>query len=145
MQFLPGLQTPVFHPLRRAFQPVGKEIHFIDFYESSGEGLPHYAKILKEKGYLYGNHYAPHDIEDDPNKRDLRSAIERGRQTPGERMANISVDDPAMQGLSGSPRKVVENANNNIKMLGDQVNDLLKGKGVAVTKSELAQSVLLLR
>lgn len=44
------------------FQHVGQELHFIDYYESSGEGLSHYAKILKEKAYSYGVHYAPHDI-----------------------------------------------------------------------------------
>jgi phage terminase large subunit len=45
------------------FQLIGKEIHCINYYEASGEGLPHYAKILKDKPYLYGTHYAPHDIE----------------------------------------------------------------------------------
>ena len=43
-------------------QAVGKEIRMIDYYEASGEGLPHYAHILQEKGYNYGTHYAPHDI-----------------------------------------------------------------------------------
>ena len=44
------------------FQVVGNEFHFVDYYENSGEGLGHYAAKLQEKGYLYGNHYAPHDI-----------------------------------------------------------------------------------
>ena len=44
------------------YQTVGKEIHLIDYYESSGEGLAHYAGILEQKGYNYGKHYAPHDI-----------------------------------------------------------------------------------
>ena len=35
----------------------------IDFYEASGVGLSHYAKLLKEKPYNYGQHIAPHDIE----------------------------------------------------------------------------------
>lgn len=39
------------------------EVRVIDYYEASGEGLPHYAKILREKGYTYGTHWAPHDIE----------------------------------------------------------------------------------
>jgi len=34
----------------------------IDYYESSGEGLAHYAKVLKDKEYHYDTHYAPHDI-----------------------------------------------------------------------------------
>jgi hypothetical protein len=42
-------------------QTVGKEIRFIDYYENTGEGMLHYAKILKDKGYNYGDHYLPHD------------------------------------------------------------------------------------
>lgn len=45
------------------FQTVGLEIRFVDYYENSGEGLAHYAAKLAEKGYLYGRHFAPHDIE----------------------------------------------------------------------------------
>lgn len=45
------------------FQQVGKEIHVIDYYEASGEGFAHYAKILNAKPYAYGEHWAPHDIE----------------------------------------------------------------------------------
>ena len=44
-------------------QIVGKEIRFIDYIESNGEGLPYYFKLMQEKPYIYGNHYAPHDIE----------------------------------------------------------------------------------
>ncbi len=44
-------------------QSVGKEIRFIDYYETSGEGLSHYKKILENKPYSYGEHVAPHDIE----------------------------------------------------------------------------------
>lgn len=45
------------------YQVVGQEIHVIDYYENHGEGLPHYATVLKEKPYIYADHYAPHDIE----------------------------------------------------------------------------------
>jgi hypothetical protein len=38
------------------------EVRLIDYYETSGEGLPHYVSVLKEKGYTYGKHWAPHDI-----------------------------------------------------------------------------------
>jgi hypothetical protein len=44
-------------------QQVGPEHRFIDAYECNGEGLDHYARVLKEKGYLYGDHYLPHDVE----------------------------------------------------------------------------------
>jgi len=44
-------------------QRVGKENRFIDYYANSGEGLAHYAKVLREKPYVYGTHYLPHDVE----------------------------------------------------------------------------------
>jgi phage terminase large subunit len=44
-------------------QVVAREVRFIDYYENSGEGLPHYAKVLQDRGYVYGTHTAPHDIE----------------------------------------------------------------------------------
>ncbi|MDD6181792.1 MAG: terminase family protein [Desulfovibrionaceae bacterium] len=44
----------------------------VDYYEASGEGLPHYVRVLQEKaapagrgqgrGFVYGRHIAPHDI-----------------------------------------------------------------------------------
>ena len=42
-------------------EPSG-DWRFVDYYEASGEGLAHYAKVLQDKGYLYGTHVAPHDI-----------------------------------------------------------------------------------
>jgi hypothetical protein len=30
---------------------------------ASGEGLPHYVQVLKQKGYIYGEHWAPQDIQ----------------------------------------------------------------------------------
>lgn len=44
------------------FQQVGREIRVIDFLEASGHGLDYYARELQNKGYLYGDHYGPHDI-----------------------------------------------------------------------------------
>lgn len=43
-------------------QRVGAEVRLIDYYEASGEGLPHYARVLQDKGYVYREHIAPHDI-----------------------------------------------------------------------------------
>lgn len=44
------------------FQVVGQELRFIDYYENSGEGIEFYVRILQDKAYTYGSHYAPHDI-----------------------------------------------------------------------------------
>lgn len=43
-------------------QDIGREIHVIDFYRNSGEGLGHYIDYLKNKLYRYGTHWAPWDI-----------------------------------------------------------------------------------
>ena len=44
-------------------QQAGRgEVRIIDYHEASGEGLPYYATMLKEKGYNYADHIAPHDI-----------------------------------------------------------------------------------
>jgi phage terminase large subunit len=46
-------------------QYVGKERRVIDYYETNGEALSHYAGVLQskaqEKNYVYGTHYLPHD------------------------------------------------------------------------------------
>lgn len=48
-------------------QRSGREIHLIDYYEASGEGLQHYAEVLedkrRERSILYSRHIAPHDIK----------------------------------------------------------------------------------
>jgi len=45
------------------YQRINNEIHLIDYYENSGEGLEHYAKVIRDRKYDYGEHYAPHDID----------------------------------------------------------------------------------
>jgi len=42
-------------------QRVGAMYHYIDYYENNGEGVEHYAKVIKDKGYIYGRHIWPHD------------------------------------------------------------------------------------
>lgn len=38
------------------------EVRLIDYYEANGEGFGHYIGVLRERGYVYGKHYPPHDI-----------------------------------------------------------------------------------
>jgi len=52
------------------------EVHVIDYYEDVGGGLPACAKAVKEKPYVYGTHWGPHDIE----QREIASGLSR-RQT----------------------------------------------------------------
>lgn len=39
------------------------EIRMIDYHEDIGGGLIECIKVVKDRGYLYGKHWAPHDIE----------------------------------------------------------------------------------
>lgn len=67
------------------YSPSG-ERRYINFYENSGEGLEHYAKVLEEYadkyGYRYADHIAPHDIRvreiGNKAKSRLESALELG-------------------------------------------------------------------
>ncbi len=44
-------------------QFIKEQIHIIDFYfDGEGLGLPKYALILKNKPYIYADHYAPPDL-----------------------------------------------------------------------------------
>lgn len=54
-------------------QVHGAQVRVVDYYEASGEGLAHYANVLTAKGYSYGGHFAPHDIE----VRELGSGMSR--------------------------------------------------------------------
>lgn len=54
-------------------QIAGKEIRLIDFYETSGVGLDHYAKRLREKPYSYEPLLLPHDA----NARELGTGRSR--------------------------------------------------------------------
>lgn len=86
-------------------QHVGKEWRFIDYYEATGEGFKHYAKVLKEKPYLYGKHFAPHDIAVRMLGENAMSRLEIARglgihfETKGEAgkettvVPSISIDD----------------------------------------------------
>ena len=45
-------------------QFIKEQIRIIDFYyDCKGLGLPKHAAMLQQKGYVYGEHFAPHDIE----------------------------------------------------------------------------------
>ena len=45
------------------FQIIGHSINIIDYVEENNKPFPYYAQILKEKDYVYLNHYGPHDLE----------------------------------------------------------------------------------
>jgi len=68
-------------------QYVGAEIHVIDYYEASGVGLDHYARILQEKGYIYEQHILPHDVR----VRELGSGKSRLEVLDGLGIRNVEI------------------------------------------------------
>ncbi len=44
-------------------QLIEKEIWLIDYYENFGEGMGHYAEVLKQKDYAYAEHWLPPDAK----------------------------------------------------------------------------------
>jgi hypothetical protein len=40
------------------------ELRIIDYYEASGVGADHYAKVIRDKPYFYDYHCLPHDVND---------------------------------------------------------------------------------
>lgn len=84
-------------------QAVGNEIRFIDEYHNSGEGLGHYVQVLKDRGYVYGAHTFPHDIEvqnmDEGGKTRRQTLVELGMQNirTVERTKDINDDIEAVR------------------------------------------------
>ena len=70
---------------------VGNQWHIIDYYENSGEGLDHYLSVLKQNGYTYSKHVAPHDIDNrqmgSQHAQSLRSLARKGYDVNGERLS----------------------------------------------------------
>ena len=56
-------------------QPVGRMLHVIDYLEASDHGLEWYARVLKEKQYVYGRHYFPFDIRNRDFSADGRTRL----------------------------------------------------------------------
>lgn len=54
-------------------QCIGPEIRFVDHYQNSGQGLEHYAGVLRGKNYRYGRFILPHDV----SVRELGTGVSR--------------------------------------------------------------------
>lgn len=81
-------------------QPIGQAFNVIDYYENTGYGMEHYARIMREghrKEYLYGGHFMPHD------------ASSREISGPGEIAKGI---DEVAEDLGISPVVVVKRVKN---------------------------------
>jgi hypothetical protein len=72
------------------------EVRIVDYYENSGEGFPHYIKVLAEKGYVYGKHHPPHDIA----VRELSTGKSR-KETAGKLGLKFEEPMPALEFADG--------------------------------------------
>lgn len=84
------------------WQQQGGRVHAIDYYETHGQPLSHYIKVLKDKPYIYKGHFGPHDIE----ARELGSGKSRA-----ELAAELGVD------FEAAPRLPVDDGINAMRQL----------------------------
>jgi len=73
-------------------QHIGHAYRFIDYYEHRLVDLDHYANILRDKDYVYGTHYLPHDAEHKvlgSNNRSRREILEGLGVTPSVTVPRI--------------------------------------------------------
>jgi phage terminase large subunit len=65
-------------------QHVGQEYRFIDYFQGRLEEVEHYTRFIRERDYLYGKHYLPHDADHDRlgMKRNIKEQFEDGGVRP---------------------------------------------------------------
>lgn len=77
------------------YQRIGRELHMIDFWEGEGfEGIADGILVVQNRGYIYGKHFAPHDVrakEESTGKTRLQFAAELALDF--EVVPQLSVDD----------------------------------------------------
>lgn len=99
---------------------IGDEYHVIDYYENSGEGLRHYMKVLKDRGYTYSEHWGPHDIDNREFGSDAKTRRElarEGYEIDGQKYSmtfqvvpKLGVNDGIEQAREILPKCVFDNA-----------------------------------
>ena len=82
-------------------QELRGEDRFISYYEAHGEDLRHYVRELREKGYVFGTHYLPHDANHKRLSDYNRSTMEMLQDLmPGERFAIVPLITELVTGVS---------------------------------------------
>ena len=78
------------------YQKIGTTLRIIDCYENASQGLEHYAKVIQGKPYVYGKHFAPHDIK----VRELGTGISRLEKARELGIDFVVLDNlPVMDGI----------------------------------------------
>lgn len=82
-------------------QELRGEDRFIGYYEAHGEDLRHYVRELREKGYVFGTHFLPHDANHKRLSDYNRSTMEMLQDLmPGERFAIVPLITELVTGVS---------------------------------------------
>lgn len=84
-------------------QLAGREVRVIDYIEGSGAGLAHYAGELRSRGYVYAEHFLPHDVQ----VKELGTGVSRLEVLQSLGMSNVRV----------IPAQRVEDGINAVRML----------------------------
>lgn len=89
------------------WQRAGLEVRWIDYYENSNEDTLFYCNVLKERGYNYGYHYAPHDAANKLMAAGGRSIVQQAHEQ-GIKMhvVNATTQQNGIEAL----RKVLNNS-----------------------------------
>jgi len=86
-------------------QRVGLQNRLIDYHEDFNESMGHYVKVLQEKGYVYGTHFFPHDMNvHDYSREDGKSRLEVFQSLmPGSKTMVVKRGD-LMEGIDETRR-----------------------------------------
>lgn len=88
------------------FQRFGRSVQMIDYHQGiESDGLPQVIAVLKAKPYVWGKHFAPHDIKaTDLGTGKTRLEIARGLGWPFHEVPDIGVDNGITAGKLLFPR-----------------------------------------
>ena len=67
-------------------QKQGFEYHAIDFYQNARKKIQHYLKVIKEKPYIYGTDYLPHDGK---NEYLVASSVQETMESLGRKVERV--------------------------------------------------------
>lgn len=88
------------------FQKFGRSVNMIDYHQGiESDGLPQVISILKQRPYVWGKHFAPHDIKaTDLSTGKTRLETAQGLNWPFEEVPDIGVDNGINAGRLLFPR-----------------------------------------
>ena len=80
-------------------QQVGKEYHFIDYYQNRLEEIEHYTKQIRKLDYLYSMHFLPHDANHERlgMSRNIKRQLSDGGVRPNTIVPRISHKETAIE------------------------------------------------